>query len=127
MRQAKGMPNLVRGHKTYQFAHLLISKLCLARIGVCCGSLHKIPVAQQLHYVMVPTYMAFQYFTGARIRHVRPVSVLNIRSEIAHHAVTGIFGAKFRVLFWRRGFLADNGVFKPGCFKSLLPVVYALY
>ncbi len=119
--QAEGMANFVAQNNANQVTHKRVGKLHFPCVGVNGASLQHIPVVQQLHYIMVPANMAFQYFAAAGVMYIGAISILDIRRKIPYYAKTGIFHAHRRVVL--RPVFGHDGIFKTCFFKGHLPVV----
>ena len=75
---------------------------------------------------MVPSDIGFQDFSRTGIRYVWSVCVLNVRSKVADHRIAGIFWTPGRIFCWGWSFLGNNRIFETCCFKTFLPIFYAL-
>ncbi len=69
------MSYLVRRHKTDELSHQLIAELGTAGTRIHIGRLQHIPVVKQRHYVMVPSDMALQNLTAARVVHLGSIGI----------------------------------------------------
>ena len=55
-------------------------------LGVDGGRLDEVPVAQQVHHVVVPDDVRLQDLTGAGVVHVGAHGVLDVGRHVADHA-----------------------------------------
>ena len=86
------------------------------------ADLHEVPVARQVHDVVVELDVRLEDLAGARIVHVRARRVLGRRRQPADHRVARVLGAPVRILLRRRRFLRDDRVLEAGRFERRLPV-----
>ncbi len=127
MRETQRMANLVSRHKADQLTHNFVIKLYPSCCWIYGSSLHEEPVTQQVHYVVIPPDIALKNLSGPWIMHMRPVGVLNIRSEIADHGITDIFRTPLGIFFFRGRIFGDNSIFKARSLKSFLPIYHTLF
>src|SRR4051812_37997028 len=64
MTQSKCMTNLMGGHKTNQLPHQRVVKLHFTGFRIYGGSLYRVPVMHQFHYIMIPPNMTLNDFTA---------------------------------------------------------------
>ena len=91
VRQAQGVAYLVSGHEADELAHDRVVEFHLAGGRVDGGRLYEVPIAQQVHHVVVPENVALQDLAGAGVVDVRSLSVLNVGGDMADHGVADIF------------------------------------
>ena len=83
--------------------------------------LQEVPVARQVHHVVIELDVGLEDLAGARIVDVRTRGILDRRRQPADHRIAGIFGAPVGILLRRRRLLGDDRVLESGRFERLLP------
>ncbi len=125
MPEPERVPHLVTCHEAYELPHQLVAEVHLACRLVDAARLHEVPVVQELHDVVIPADVAFQYLARPRVGDVRAVSVLRLGGEVADDAVASVLHAHRRVV--ALGPLEGvDGVLETRLLEGSLPVVDAL-
>ena len=81
-----------------------------------------VPCVEQLHHIVVPTYVAFDDFTRTRVADMWSIGIAYVACEIAYYGVASIFEAHGRVV---RPFLSTDSILESSLFKCRIPIVYA--
>ena len=122
--QAERVAHLMRRHKANQVAHQSIVKDHFAGTRIAGRGLNEVPVAQQLHHVVVPVDVAFENFARAGVAHMRTAGVGHVRRFVDNGRIAGIFEAPGRVFFGRGSHFTHDGILEAGLFEGHLPVVH---
>ena len=121
------MAHFVRRHKADEFAHDFVFKGHPTCFGIDGCGLHKKPVTQQCHYIVVPIDIGLQNLPRPWVAHVWAIGVGNGGGQIAHYRIAHIFRTPFGVFFGCGWVFGDDSVFKASSLKSHLPIFDALF
>ena len=121
--QTQRVAHLVRGDEADELAHELLVELHRAGPLVRRGTLHHVPLRQQVHHLVKPADVALDDLARARVADVRAVGVLRLRRQIAQHAVAGVVETHVGAV--RGPFAANDGILESGGLEGHVPVVDA--
>src|SRR5258708_5330294 len=93
--------------------------------GIEGADLRKIPVALQVHDVVVELDVGVQNLASARIGHVRSYRVLDGRGQPEDYGIAHVLGTPVGILLRGRSILANDGVAESSGFESGLPLLDA--
>ena len=124
--EAEGVAHLVGHHVGEQLAHQVVWQGQRARARVEGPHLHEVPVAQQVHDVVVELDVGLENLPRARVVHVGAGRVLDRRRQPANDRIAGVLGAPVGVLLDRRRLARDDRVAEPGLLERRLPRLDAL-
>ena len=124
--EAERVADFVRHDVFEQAAHQVVGQRQLLRARIERAHLHEVPVAGQVHDVVIELDVRVEDLAGARIADVRAAGVLGGGGQPADDGVAHVFGTPVGVLLRRGRFLADDGVLEAGGLEGLVPVFDAL-
>ena len=124
--EAEGVPHLVGHHVGEQLAHQRVRQRQRPGARVERPDLHEVPVAHQVHHVVMELDVRLQNLPGARVVHVGAGGVLDRRRQPADDRVAGVLGAPVGVLLGGGGLSRDHRVAEPGLLERRLPRLDAL-
>ena len=119
------MADFVRADKLEQAAHQIVRQRQLLRTRVERPYLQKVPIALQVHDVVVELDVRVEDFACARVRDTRPHGVLDGGGQPADDRVAHVLRAEFRILLRGGSRFADNGVLEAGRFEGSFPALHA--
>ena len=105
-----------------QPAHEIVGQRQRLRAGIERPGLHEVPIAGQVHDVVIELNVRLDDLAGARIVDVRPRCVLGGGRQPSNHRVARVFRAPARILLRRRRVLRDDRVLEPRGLECRLPV-----
>ena len=86
-------------HVFQQAAHQVVGQRQFLRARIERAHLHEVPVAGQLHDVVIELDVRVQDLAGARVGDMRPAGVFGSGGQPANHRVADVFGAPIGILF----------------------------
>src|SRR5690606_34431291 len=100
VRKTERVAHFVRRYKADELAHHFVAEFDATCLRIDSGGLNEEPVAEQVHYVVVPTDVGVEDFARTWVGLRWTVSICDRRCEIADHRVTDVLWAEFRIFFW---------------------------
>ena len=94
--EAERVADFVRHHVFQQPAHQIVGQRQLLRARIERAHLHEVPVAGQVHHVVIELDVRVQNLAGARIGDVRPAGVFGGGGQPADHRMAHVFRAPGR-------------------------------
>ena len=127
MTQTNGVTNFVRGYKTNELSHQRIVESHLIRTWIERTALDHVPVAEQLHHVVIPVDVAFHDLPTTRIGDAGTTGIRNIGGLINDGRITGIIQTPGAVFFLSRSAFGEDGIFKARLLKGYFPIIHTLH
>ena len=110
MLEAERVAHFVAHHVFQQAAHQIVGQRQLLRARIERPHLHEIPVARQVHHVVIELDVRVENLAGARVGNVRPAGVFGGGRQPADHRIAHVFRAEIGIFLRRGRVLADDGV-----------------
>ena len=117
--------DFVADHVFEQAAHQIVGQRQLRRARIERTHLHEIPVAGQVHDVVVELDVGVENLAGARIGDVRAAGVFHRRRQPADHGVADVLRAPVGIFLRGGRGLADDGVPESGGGEGFVPILDA--